>query len=51
MRPLPGFTLEVWPFGDKPETAVFTTRGVLERRDPIVFVRHDADDGHLSKRH
>jgi hypothetical protein len=46
---LPGFTLAVWPFADKPETAVFTTRGVLERREPIMFVSHDADNGRLSQ--
>jgi hypothetical protein len=36
---------KVWPFPDPPNTAVFTTVHVLERRSPITIVTHDADDG------
>jgi hypothetical protein len=41
----PGFASEHWPFAENPETVVFTTRPILERREPILYVSHDADDG------
>jgi hypothetical protein len=34
-----------WPFGDTPNTAVFTTRDIIEESKPILLVRHDQDDG------
>ena len=34
-----------WPFADKPNVAVFTTKSVSSGKDPILFVSHDADDG------
>lgn len=34
-----------WPFADPENTAVFTTRQVVERGLPILWVWHDADDG------
>ena len=34
-----------WPFADKPNVAVFTTKGVVSGHDPILFVSHDAEDG------
>jgi hypothetical protein len=33
-----------WPFDDAPNTAVITTRQVLEGA-PVLLVSHDADDG------
>lgn len=34
-----------WPFRDAPNTAVFTTRQILAREEPILLVCHDDDDG------
>ncbi len=34
-----------WPFPDSPNTAVFTTRDVIERGNPILLATHDQDDG------
>lgn len=34
-----------WPFTDKPSTAVYTARDVIELWNPILFVTHDPDDG------
>ena len=34
-----------WPFADARNTAVFTTREVLEGGMPILRVTHDDDDG------
>ena len=34
-----------WPFSDAENTAVFTSRQVLEEGAPILRVTHDADDG------
>jgi hypothetical protein len=34
-----------WPFADPPNFTAFTTRGVMERGEPILAVYHDADDG------
>ena len=34
-----------WVFEDPPNLAVITTRGVVEGRDWIAYVSHDADDG------
>jgi hypothetical protein len=34
-----------WPFIDAPNTAVFTTRHVIEEGKPILLVTHDKDDG------
>jgi hypothetical protein len=36
---------EDWPFDDPPNVAVITTRQVTERRAPILYVSHHADDG------
>jgi hypothetical protein len=35
---------DLWPFGQSRNCTVFTTREVLERKEPIVHVRHDIDD-------
>jgi len=32
-----------WPFQDAPNTAVFTTVGVMKQRQPICLVCHDED--------
>lgn len=34
-----------WRFEDAPNTAVITTRPVLDGREPILLVTHDEDDG------
>lgn len=34
-----------WPFMDPPNFATITVWRVLERKDPILMVSHDADDG------
>ena len=34
-----------WPFTDARNTAVFTTRDVIEEGKPILLVTHDQDDG------
>ena len=34
-----------WPFTDASNTAVFTTRDVIEEGKPILLVTHDQDDG------
>jgi hypothetical protein len=34
-----------WPFPDAPNTVVFTTRGVIEKGNPILLVTHEQDDG------
>jgi hypothetical protein len=34
-----------WPFTDKPNVAVFTTKSVAAGKDPILFVSHDVHDG------
>lgn len=42
------FTIGVthdWPFPDAPNFRAFTTRQVMERREPILAVYHDEDDG------
>jgi|SRR5262245_46705987 len=36
---------EGWRFADAPNTAVFSTKGVTQGREPILFVTHDAEDG------
>jgi hypothetical protein len=33
-----------WPFDQSRNCAVFTTLEVLERKEPILHVRHDIDD-------
>jgi hypothetical protein len=33
-----------WPFDQPRDCAVFTTRQVLEREEPILHVTHDSDD-------
>ena len=33
-----------WPFDQPRDCAVFTTRQVLEREEPILHVSHDSDD-------
>ena len=37
--------MDDWPFDDPPNTAALTTRDILERGAPILYVTHDADDG------
>ena len=34
-----------WPFIDARNTAVFTTRDIIEEGKPILLVTHDKDDG------
>ena len=34
-----------WPFADPRNVAVFTVRDIVEMRQPILVVTHDADDG------
>jgi hypothetical protein len=34
-----------WPFADPPNFASYSTRGVMERGEPILLVAHEADDG------
>jgi hypothetical protein len=34
-----------WPFSDPPNLASYSTRGVMERGEPILLVAHEADDG------
>jgi hypothetical protein len=34
-----------WPFTDTRNTAVFTTRGIIEEGKPILFVTHDQNNG------
>ena len=34
-----------WPFEDTPNTAVITTRAVLEQGAAVLLVSHDEDDG------
>ncbi|MBI5805647.1 DUF2185 domain-containing protein [candidate division TA06 bacterium] len=34
-----------WPFNDKPNTAVFTTKDILDFKGHISFVCRDLDDG------
>jgi hypothetical protein len=36
--------VDPWPFDQARNCAVFTTRLVVERREPILHVTHDADD-------
>jgi hypothetical protein len=38
-------TISHWPFQDPQNVAVFTTKQVVKKRKPILFVTHDADDG------
>jgi hypothetical protein len=35
---------DLWPFAQSRNCAVFTTREVLERKEPILHVMHDIDD-------
>jgi hypothetical protein len=35
----------IWPFTDVRNTAVFTTRDIIEEGKPILPVTHDQDDG------
>ena len=34
-----------WAFTDMPSTAVYTSRDVIEQREPVLLVTHDQDDG------
>ena len=34
-----------WPFEDPPNVAVFTTRQVINKAQPILYVSHDEEDG------
>lgn len=34
-----------WPFADSPNFASYSTRGVMERGEPILLVAHEAEDG------
>jgi hypothetical protein len=33
-----------WPFIDAPNTAIYTTRDIVEKSNPILIVTHDQDD-------
>ena len=33
-----------WPFDQPPNCATFVTRGLIEDKNPILFVSHDEDD-------
>ncbi len=33
-----------WPFDQPPNCATFVTRGLIECKNPILFVSHDEDD-------
>ena len=33
-----------WPFDQRPDCAVFVTREVMDREEPILLVTHDVDD-------
>ena len=35
---------DLWPFEQSRNCAVFTTREVLERKEPVLHVRRDIDD-------
>ena len=37
-------SVDPWPFDQPRDCAVFTTRQVLERTEPILHVTHDSDD-------
>jgi hypothetical protein len=37
-------SVDAWPFDQPRNCAVFTTRPVVERQEPILLVTHDADD-------
>jgi hypothetical protein len=37
--------MDEWPFDDPPDTAVLTTRDILEGKTPVLHVTHDSDDG------
>jgi hypothetical protein len=34
-----------WPFQDPENVAVFTTRSIVKKKKPILYVSHDDDDG------
>jgi len=34
-----------WPFEDPPNVAVFTTKTIAARQQPVLLVSHDDDDG------
>jgi hypothetical protein len=34
-----------WPFDDPQNVAVFTTKQIIEKQKPILFVSHDEEDG------
>ena len=34
-----------WPFADPPNFAAYSTRGVMERGEPILLVSHEDEDG------
>jgi len=34
-----------WPFRDEPNTMAITTRSIIHKREPILSVWHDEDDG------
>jgi hypothetical protein len=40
-----GVMQETWPFSDKPNLAVISTRSIIEQQYPILRVTHDKDDG------
>ena len=49
VRPTAGITegngVTAWPFEDPPNFTAFSTRQVLEGKQPIVVVYHDLEDG------
>jgi len=40
---MPPMIQAVWPFADAPDKTVFTTRSIVEDREPILRVYHDQD--------
>lgn len=43
--PANGATAMNWPFDDPPNVAVFTTKLIAARQQPVLLVTHDDDDG------
>ena len=41
----PESSLYNWKFSDLPHTGVYTTKGILNGEEPILYVYHDQDDG------
>ncbi len=41
----PNSSLSDWKFKDPPHTGVYTTRRIMNREEPILYVSHDVKDG------